>query len=253
MMDREFTDDAGDLLGFMISGIGLSSRSLLPGPTVTAAVAAFIAPLCPDLAARAWQVLRREWLDSGRYLRAGSAGAAIPDWGTRQKTNAESLAAAMLLADGCGETEWQHKLWQAARDQLSFAARPDDPGIYRFTDASVHANGMLAWAVLGRPHAFADMLTSARPVDWDHGPRLADTPHPDVLVAKAVSDGQALDLVLHPAHAGVRAHLSFDRLAPRRRYVVHGARTREIEADDRGTATIAVDLAGRTAVELRPV
>jgi hypothetical protein len=253
MLDREFTNSVGDLVGFMVSGLGLSSGSMLTGPTVTAAVTAFLAPLCPDLAWRVWQVLQNEWLESGRYLTAKSAGAVMPDWGSNRKTNAESLAAAMLLADACGEQQWHANMWVAAREQLSFAASSDNPGVYRFAEASVHANGMLACAGLGRPKAFIDMATRPRPSEWDRGPRLADVPHPDVLVAKAVSDGQALDIVLQPGGAGVRAQLSFDRLAPHRRYVVNGALAPEVEADSEGRAMVTVDVAARTTIDLRPV
>jgi hypothetical protein len=252
MLDREFTNDMGDLVGFTVSGLGLSTGSMLSGPTVTAAVAAFLAPLCPDLAWPAWQVLQKEWLESGRYLTPGSAGAVMPDWGSKRKTNAESLAAAMLLADACGEQQWHAQLWEAARDQLSFAASSDNPGVYRFSEASVHANGMLGCAGLGRPKAFIDISTSPRPSQWDQGPRLIEVPHPDVLVAKAVSDGQALDIVLQPGGAGVRAQLSFDRLAPHKRYVVHGAISPEVDADSAGRATVTVDVAARTAIDLRP-
>ena len=103
VLEREFTDRDGELVAFMISGIGMSVRSRLSGPTMTAAALGLTAPLFPDLAMRAWDVLRHEWLESARFEVPGSAGEVIPDWSSNAKTNAESLAAAMMLADACGD------------------------------------------------------------------------------------------------------------------------------------------------------
>ncbi|WP_155948632.1 hypothetical protein [Mycobacterium sp. URHB0044] len=253
VLDREFTVAVNHLAAFMLSGLGLSVRRISRHPTLTALVVAHLAPLCPELAWQAWEILKRDWLVSGKYLVPGSAGGAIPDWGTGAKTNAEPLAAAMLLADSCGAHEWHAELWDAAVEQLEFSAEAANPGVWSFSDASVHANGMLGFAGLGRPFAFSDMLTKPRPKQWQDGPRLAEAPHPEVLVAKAVSDGHGLDVVLFPGETGHRTGLRFDQLRPGREYVAHGAISPRVTADMAGTAQVAVDLTGRTTIELRPI
>ena len=106
-----------------------------------------------------------------------------------------------------------------------------------------------------------DMIAFDRPVAWSTGPRLAGAVYPDVLVAKAVTDGRALDLVLRPGDGPVRTSLSIDRLVPGASYVVEGsdngaragtARGR-ITADGRGRAELAgVDLGDRLELTIRP-
>lgn len=249
-LDREFTLAGSDLVAFMISGLGLRFRSVMVGPTVTATIAAFLAPLCPDLAWRAWETLKREWLETGDYRVPASAGAELPDWATNAKTNAAPIAGAMLLADACGERQWHDELWRTALDQLDFDCVSAGGG--RFTGASVYGNGMLGFGGFGRPFAFRDILTAPRPREWGTGPRLKDAPHPDVLPAKAVTDGDALDLVIHPSSEGKRVILEFDRLRPTQRYYVHGSSDGEIEADADGEGRAIVDVSGRTSVQVRP-
>ncbi|MGQ4618908.1 linalool dehydratase/isomerase domain-containing protein [Nocardia sp. R7R-8] len=249
-MDREFRTASGDLVAFMVSGTGISPR-LSGGPTTTAGISTYLAPLQPEFGRRSWEVLRREWLDTGKYREANSAGPEIPDWSTGAKTNAEPLAAAMLLARECGEREWHDELWKTALDQLEFTADPDT-GLHRFQLASVRANGMLGFGGFGNGPTLATMMSTPRPAAWNTGPRLTEVPHPEVLVARAVSDGAALDLVLHPGSDGGRYALRLDRLVPGARYRLSGAVEAEIVADADGCATVTVDLSGRHKVAVRP-
>ncbi|BBY25118.1 linalool dehydratase/isomerase domain-containing protein [Mycobacterium stomatepiae] len=252
VLAAEYTLGANDLAAFMISGIGLSVRRVMSGPGSTAGVAAFIAPLQPDLAWRAWQVLKREWLQTGLYRQPASAGQEMPDWASGAKTNAETLASAMHLAYAVGDNRWHAEIWEEATEQLRFTEDPANPGVARFEDASVHAKGMLAFGGMGHSGAFNDMLTKPRPVQWATGPRLVDVPHPEVLVAKAVSDGHGLDVVVHPGRNSQRVGLRVDRLRPGGCYQVHGALGGPIMADDLGCAQFTVDLAGRTVIAVRP-
>jgi hypothetical protein len=251
VLDREYTRAANDIAAFMVSGLGLSIRRVMSGTGSTAGIAAFIAPLQPELAWRAWEILKRDWLDTGLYRMRGSAGAEMPDWASGARTNAETLSAAMHLAHAVGDDRWHAELWAAAVDQLNFGAT-NEAGMARFAEASVHANGMLAFACFGRAYAFGDMLTTPHPAAWQDGPRLAEAPHPDVLVARAESDGAALDLVVLPGTTSQRVRLRLDRLRPGASYLVHGAVERDICADGVGGAYVTVDLAGRTTVTVRP-
>jgi hypothetical protein len=96
------------------------------------------------------------------------------------------------------------------------------------------------------------MLTRPRPQRWQDGPRLKDAPHPAVLVAKAETDGRALDLVLYPGSDDRMVTLQLDRLAPGQHYVAHGAADPEVVADASGAAALSVNITERTTIELRP-
>ncbi|MFQ6395048.1 hypothetical protein ACLMAJ_16480 [Nocardia sp. KC 131] len=251
----EFTAADGDIVTFIASGLGLTARAFR-GPATTAGIAAFVAPLLPDLAWRAWEVLRHEWLDTGQFHRTGSGGAESPvaeDWGSRAKSNAESLAAAMLLAQECGESEWHQRLWREAVEQLCFTEDERQSGVSRFESASVHANGMLGFGALGRPYVLADMMSRPRPEAWNNGPRIVDVPHPEVIVAKAVSDGHGLEAVFYPGKEPGRFTVLLDQLLPRRDYLILGAVIPVASADEHGRMSVTIDLPGRSTFQLRPI
>jgi len=90
------------------------------------------------------------------------------------------------------------------------------------------------------------------PTHWRTGPVLAEVAYPEVLVAKAVTDGQDLSLVLRPGAGPIRTTLRVERLVPRRTYQVTGAREALIVASDTGTAVVSVDLGDRLEVRLTP-
>ena len=90
------------------------------------------------------------------------------------------------------------------------------------------------------------------PQSWTTGPILSDCRYPEVLVARAVSDGRDLQLVLRSGNGGGRSSLGIGRLDPERSYDVIGALQAEITADACGRATIELDLADRAEVRIIP-
>jgi hypothetical protein len=105
----------------------------------------------------------------------------------------------------------------------------------------------------GRHSAFRDLVNHGVPEAWQLGPRLNEAAYPDVLVARAVTDGVGLDLVLHPGAGPVRTTLGVDRLVPGRMYAAHGAGVDTVIADPTGRATVPIDLGARTEVRLSPL
>jgi hypothetical protein len=74
-----------------------------------------------------------------------------------------------------------------------------------------------------------------------------------VRVARAVTDGRALDLVLQPGrHGGGRHRLTVERLVPGARYRVTGAVQDGVNADGEGHAAFDVDLDERLVVQFTP-
>jgi hypothetical protein len=90
------------------------------------------------------------------------------------------------------------------------------------------------------------------PKAWMEGPILDGAAYPAVLVARAVSDGANLELVLHPGASGGRERLGISRLRPGAAYSVRGAVQDEVVASADGTADVDVNLDGRLEVVLAP-
>jgi hypothetical protein len=85
------------------------------------------------------------------------------------------------------------------------------------------------------------------------GPILDEVAYPDVLVARAISNGDDLHLVLRPGRESSTEVLQLARLQPARRYRVSGAITDAIIADADGRAELSVVLNGRSEVRVQPV
>jgi hypothetical protein len=84
------------------------------------------------------------------------------------------------------------------------------------------------------------------------GPLLASANYPDVLVARACSNGENLELVLYPGAANGVQRLGVERLRPGASYQARGASSARFTADAEGKAMLDVALAGRTALEIVP-
>ena len=97
-----------------------------------------------------------------------------------------------------------------------------------------------------------DLLAGVIGDEWSTGPILAEVAYPDVLVARAVTDGVGLDLVLRPGNGGGRTTLAIERPIPGRSYRVRGGVTGTAQADADGRALVEVDLDDRLEVTLRP-
>jgi hypothetical protein len=91
------------------------------------------------------------------------------------------------------------------------------------------------------------------PERFRSGPLLDDVEYPQVLVARAVSDGRALEAVLYPGDRQGRQSLGLSQLRPGSLYRCEGSVAPEVVADAAGTARVMVDLDGRTEFRLCPI
>jgi hypothetical protein len=125
-------------------------------------------------------------------------------------------------------------------------------GARAYTGISSWGNAGHVLARFTTENSMHDLLAGKVPAPWRTGPILAQAAYPDVLVARAVTDGRALDLVLRPGNDGGRTTLGVERLAPRHNYVVMGGVDETVTAGDDGCALVSVDLDDRREVVLRP-
>jgi hypothetical protein len=84
------------------------------------------------------------------------------------------------------------------------------------------------------------------------GPLLTECVYPDVLVARAASDGTGLDLVLYNGGGPGPHAIKIERLAPGRSYQAQGATPASFTAPADGAMILGVEMQGRTEVRIRP-
>ena len=85
---------------------------------------------------------------------------------------------------------------QRALDQD--CGRADDGGVLRYSKGSNLSNAMAMRARIHRRDDFRRTIAEGPPEASLRGPILTDAKYPDVLVARAFSNGDDLDLVLYP-------------------------------------------------------
>ena len=204
----------------------------------------------PEQAARTWDNLRAnlvriedddvkidavawETLDPGNYTR-GTGMSRVSVMASAKEHGDDELANALEIS--------LDKRYQTVRRNGSRA----------YTGISSWGNAGHVLARFNTRNSMAHLLAGQIPRHWKTGPILAQAGYPAVLVARAVTDGRALDLVLRPGDQGGRTLLALERLAPRQDYVLSGAVEQAVTADDRGHALVNVDLDDRREVFVRP-
>jgi hypothetical protein len=159
-------------------------------------------------------------------------------------TRVFTLLAAREMGDGEVASALQHSI-----DQEQQVVRS---GARRYTGVSTLTNAAHALARFTRQGALRDLIHGWVPAAWRTGPILSATADPDALVARAVTDGEALDLVLRPAARLHRTTLALARLVPGALYRLSGAVADRLVAEPDGTAVVDVDLHDRVEVRLWP-
>jgi len=246
-LDTEFTDRKGSIIGLRSELTGIE----FPFPTGEIAYAGFENAFLPDRARRLWAVARTELrmaLQSGadgrnRILMPGKGF----DFGNYKPGWLGAYASIMSAAREFGDEEL------AAAAELSAAeacGKRIEDGVLRYEGGSNLTNlAMLQASVRGRDD-YRNAIVAGPPKACLSGPVLARATYPDVLVARAWSDGEGLELVLHPGRGTGTFEIGLDRLQPGAAYVVSGAGQDRLVADAAGRAAIRVVLDGRTEVRL---
>jgi len=172
------------------------------------------------------------------------------DPGFYRKTGTGILPNLAANAQEAGDDELCKTLRQLADANLDPVV---EGGAKHYRAMSPLAMGLMFHGVFSRKNGFFDLVNRGNPEAWDTGPILHEAPYPDVLVARAVTDGEALDVVLRPGTPDTgRVTVRLARLVPRRRYAVRGAVESELIAGDDGSGEVLVDLSGRVVVQVAP-
>lgn len=247
-LDAEFTDESGSIVGLRSSLTGLR----FPFPGGELGFAAFMNTFAPERAWRTWAIARNELSyamtkDAEPRFNMG-AGKGF-DFGNYRRGWGGAYSTILCAAREFGDEEMAAA---ALRSLDADSGRKDDGGILRYEGMSNLVNDT---AVIGRVRRRGDFqaaVTQGPPASAMRGPLLGEAAYPDVLVARAFSTGEDLDLVLYNGAAAGPQTLGLERLTPNRAYAVRGAVETDFTAGPDGTASLTVTLDGRTALHIVP-
>lgn len=247
--ETEFLRPDGRIVGVRSSHLGLS-WNFWSGPAVQITTSYWLHAALPDVARRTWWLLReRELLHAdGRTTTKPGISARLDPGSYQLGTDTYSKVVTMMAAREHGDEELASSV-QRDLDQGDVA---EAGGARRYADGSTFTNLYAALGRFGRHSALRDLVVFGAPEAWREGPVLAEAAYPDVLVARAVTDGRALDLVLRPGSRPLRTVVRVGRLAPGHEYDVRGTALPTVTAAPDGTADIEVDLGGRHELRIAP-
>ncbi|MBI5618327.1 MAG: hypothetical protein HY943_18750 [Gammaproteobacteria bacterium] len=246
-LEAEFVDVDGHMILIRSARTGLT----IPGLSSSkedAIFAFWMHAVFPDLARRAWAIARHELFTT----RDGSL-ALIPlkpwlDPGNYKLNTAYALGALAMAACEMGDTE----ALAAVRVELAQLDSRHHGGVLSYPGCSTWTHAFMLKSRLGRANALKDLVDEGLPAAWRDGPVIVEAAYPQVLVAKAVSDGRALEAVLHPGGPAARVTLGIGRLRPGAAYRLEGADEQAAVADERGTIRLTVELGGRRELRVLP-
>ncbi|MDT5025042.1 MAG: hypothetical protein QOE61_1468, partial [Micromonosporaceae bacterium] len=242
----EFLTPDGGLVALRSQHTGLAPPYSVPDEVM----ASVLNPIFPDLAEQYWAFVRREGMTangSGVTLRPPAGPV---DYGNNRPGHGSYLCGLAHAAHEMGDEE----VFEAALDAMDEHCRPTTRDGARFYEgASNLVNVGVPLIRMLRKDFWRRCFVERPDPTALTGPTLVGTAYPDVLVARAVSDGKQLDLVVYPGGSSQRVALGVERLSPHGEYRVDGAVEPSVLADTQGKATLQVDLHGRRQVRVAPV
>jgi hypothetical protein len=248
--ETEFLRPDGRIVGVRATHLGLS-WNFWSGAAVQLSTAYWLHPVLPEIAQRTWWLLRENSLkiEGGRLTLPRAVSDRLDPGDYSLGRDNFGQGATIMAAREVGDEDYAVAA-QRTLDERDEVEESD--GARRYGNASPLTNLYSVLGRFGRHNGLRDLIAHDTPTAWAEGPRLAEAAYPDVLVARAVTDGTALDLVLRPGAGAVRTSLAVDRLRPRTTYLVDGAASASVNADEHGRAMIEIDLGDRREVRIRP-
>ncbi len=249
-MDTEFTDESGSIIGLRSQHTGLP----VPFPVGEAGYAPFENCFAPERAHQLWAIARKEIAPAIHAGPDGRPRMSLPgaglDTGNYRSGHTYSYAAIMVAAREFGDDD----IAQAAQNSLDAdCGREVADGVRRYLGGSNDANTYAVMGLLMRTGDFRRSFVEGPSAEALRGPVVDKAAYPEVLVARAISDGHDLDMVFYPGRGRGSHTIGLARLEPGARYAVTGASVGQVVASTDGTADLTVLLDGRTPVRLAPI
>lgn len=207
--------------------------------------------ILPDLAKTTWATLVRDRIRvSGCGVRLRTEPIDHLDVGSYKMGDAWAWVNVLCAAQEMGDTETAEAV-SSAIDQ-KFRIETSSSGARKMAGVSTWVSLAHALSQLMTTDALRGLTTGDVPGAWRTGPILAGAAYPDVLVARAVTDGTNLDLVVRPGNGPTATTLRLARLTPSADYsVAFGSAEHEILTSDAdGTARLNVTIDDRTEIHI---
>jgi hypothetical protein len=252
-LEKEFLDGKGSLYGLRSYWTGLA----MPFYSGEAGFSFFANVFSPELGRRLWAIGRKELEFCIAKDAEGKPRLSLPpealsfldkiDPGNYRPGSLFAYVAILMSAREFGDDELAEAALRSMDQDCGFSRN----GVACYTKGSNLAN---VWGVEGRlmrTGDFRNSFVTGPPQSVFSGPILSDGRYPDVLVAKAFSHGDDLDLVLYPGAGDGPQKIGIERLKPGATYRLRGPTAPStFQADDRGAASLVVELRGRTPLRV---
>jgi hypothetical protein len=206
----------------------------------------------PVLSRRVWAILREECVrfDQQGEIELATESYDRVDTGNYRKGEAGIHGQFLVLAREHGDEKVAEGILRKLDRDFQ---RTDAAGTTSYAGASNVNNATILMGRLMRTNDARSMVREGPAASCLRGPLLTDIPYPDVLVAKAFSHGEDLELVLRPGQGSCSVALGFERLRPGVDYDVAGLENPiTIRADGNGRARLPLQLGSRVELRLTP-
>ncbi len=206
------------------------------------------APVFPGLAKRDYALVRKTALeirDGVTYIK-GKKWEEVFDLATMSFNPSLILSQLEMVANEYGDTEIVNGLRNA---ESIYLERSKDPKILKYKNVPVVVMAYFVFAHLSKKGDWQDIILRKTSDAALHGPILTDCRFPQVMVAKAYSSGNDLDLVLYNGEEAGEEIIRIERLQPNAIYRIEGTE-RTFSADAEGCANLSIFLDGRTPLHI---
>jgi hypothetical protein len=242
-MEQEFVRPDGMLNFYRSARIGIGQNG--------ASFSSDLRPIVPHLADRGWVLLRSAFQEKdGKLITPLASRDKLLDTGNYSFHPLKSYTYIVDEAREAGDDVAADAAWDEVKDRIDM--KIDDRGWLVVDGASLASHIALSRALVNRKAGWLDLIEKGMPKAWLEGPQLESVPYPQVMVSRAVTDGKALEAVLRSTNGGGRVAVELSQLRPGGEYSVTGGVDPKVVADDRGRASVQVELNGRSELLVAP-
>lgn len=244
-LESEFTLADGDLIALRSEVTGGS----IPFPFGNEGQPLFLNAIFPERARQAWALARQSYVvETADGIEVTGLEKGV-DFGRYRKSPIGHLHHLLGSAAEMGDQPVVDEVMRLL-GELGSPSRTG--GVLRYDCSSTTGTDLVRGHIL-RQGDWRKTVTQGAEACTRGGPVLVAASYPEVLVARAFSHGEDLELVLYPGVAEGDQALGIERLQAGRRYSLRVADgISAFEADAQGNAQLSVRLEGRTEVSIRP-